>query len=38
MLQIVFWVSLESFNEEVGVHGLGSMTFGLVVEKFLNIE
>jgi hypothetical protein len=21
-----------------GVHGLGSMTFGLAVEKFLNIE
>ncbi len=21
-----------------GVHGLGSMTFGLVVQKFLNIE
>jgi hypothetical protein len=37
MLQIVFLVSLES-SQQGGVHGLGSMTFGLVVEKFLNIE
>jgi hypothetical protein len=37
MLQIVFLVSLESFQQE-GVHGLGSMTFGLVMQKFLNIE
>jgi len=37
MLQIVFLVSLESSQLE-GVHGLGSMMFGLVVQKFLNIE
>ncbi len=37
MLQIVFLVSLESFQRE-GVHGLGSMMFGLAVQKFLNIE
>jgi hypothetical protein len=37
MLQIVFLVSLESFPQQ-GVHGLGSMTFGLAVQKFLNIE
>ncbi len=37
MLQIVFLVSLESSRG--GVHGLGrSMTFGLAVKKFLNIE
>jgi hypothetical protein len=24
--------------DEGGVHGLGSMAFGLVVQKFLNIE
>jgi hypothetical protein len=34
MLQIM--VSLESSRG--GVHGLGSMTFGLAVQKFLNIE
>jgi hypothetical protein len=34
MLQIMFLVSLESSQQE-GVHGLGSMTFGLVVQKFL---
>jgi hypothetical protein len=34
MLQIVFLVSLESSQQEE-VHGLGSMTFGLVVQKFL---
>jgi hypothetical protein len=40
MLQIVFLVSLESSGGEGGggVHGLGSMTFGLVVQKFLNIK
>jgi hypothetical protein len=40
MLQIMFLVYSESFNKEQqgGVHGLGSMTFGLVVQKFLNIE
>jgi hypothetical protein len=37
MLQIAFLVSLES-SQWGGVHGLGSMTFGLVVQKFLNIE
>jgi len=37
MLHIVFLVSLESFQRG-GVHGLGSMTFELVVQKFLNIE
>jgi hypothetical protein len=37
MLQIVFLVSLESYWQE-GMHGLGSMTFGLAVQKFLNIE
>ncbi len=37
MLQIVFLVSLES-SQRGGVHGLGFMTFGLVVQKFLNIE
>ncbi len=25
-------------EEEKGVHGLGCMVFGLVVQKFLNIE
>jgi hypothetical protein len=34
MLQIMFLVSLESFQQE-GVHGLGFMTFGLAVQKFL---
>jgi hypothetical protein len=33
----VLSVSLES-SRWGGVHGLGSMTFGLVVQKFLNIE
>jgi hypothetical protein len=37
MLRIVFFVSLESSQQE-GVHGLGSMMFGLVVQKFLNVE
>jgi hypothetical protein len=37
MLQIVFLVSLES-SRQGGVHGLGSMTFGLAVQKFLKIE
>jgi len=37
MLQIVLLVSLESSGWG-RVHGLGSMTFGLVVQKFLNIE
>jgi hypothetical protein len=34
MLQIVFLVS----SRQGGVHGLGSMTFGLAVQKFFNIE
>jgi hypothetical protein len=37
MLQIMFLVSLES-SQQGGVHALGSMMFGLVVQKFLNIE
>jgi hypothetical protein len=37
MLQIAFLVSLES-SRRGGVHGLGSMAFGLMVQKFLNIE
>jgi hypothetical protein len=37
LLQIVFLVSLESSGQG-GMHGLGSMTFGLAVQKFLNIE
>jgi len=37
MLQIVFLVSLES-PQQGGVHGLGSMTFGLAMQKFLSIE
>jgi hypothetical protein len=38
MLEIMFLVSLES-SQRGGVHGLGwFMMFGLVVQKFLNIE
>jgi len=38
MLEItLFLVSLES-SRQGGVHGLGSMAFGLAVQKFLNIE
>ncbi len=37
MLQIACLVSLES-SRGGGVDGLGSMTFGLVVQKFFNIE
>jgi hypothetical protein len=37
MLQIVFSVSLESSGRG-WVHGVGSITFGLAVQKFLNIE
>jgi hypothetical protein len=33
----IFLVFLES-SQRRGVHGLGSMAFGLVVQKFLNIE
>jgi hypothetical protein len=42
MLQVVFFlvVFLESLkiSRRGGVHGLVSMMFGLVVQKFLNIE
>jgi hypothetical protein len=37
MLQIMFLVFFES-SRQVGMRGLGSMVFGLVVQKFLNIE
>jgi hypothetical protein len=37
MLQIMFPVILES-SRQGGVHGLGSVMFGLAVQKFLNIE
>jgi hypothetical protein len=37
ILQIAFLVSLES-SWAGGVHQLGSMTFGLAAQKFLNIE
>jgi hypothetical protein len=37
MFQIMFLVSLES-SQQGGVHGLGSMMFGLPVQNFLNIE
>jgi hypothetical protein len=37
MLQITFLISLES-TQQGGVHQLGFMTFGLAVQKFLNIE
>jgi hypothetical protein len=37
MLQIAFLVSLES-SQGKWVHRLGFMVFGLVVQKFLNIE
>jgi len=37
MFQIMFLVSLEN-SWRGGVHGLGSMMFGLAMQKFLNIE
>jgi hypothetical protein len=37
MFEIVFLVSLEN-SQQGGVHGLGSVTFGLAMQKFLNIE
>jgi hypothetical protein len=37
MLQILFMMFLE-ISQWKGVHGLNSMMFGLVVQKFLNIE
>jgi len=37
MLQIMLLVSLES-SQQGGVHGVGSMMFGLAMQKFLNIE
>jgi hypothetical protein len=38
MLQIVFFVSLESSPRWGGVYQLGFMVFGLALQKFLNIE
>jgi hypothetical protein len=38
MLQIVFLISSESSGGGGWVHPLGFMMFGLVVQKFLNIE
>ncbi len=32
-----FLLNLES-SRQGGVHGLGSMTFGLAMQKFLNVE
>jgi hypothetical protein len=37
MLHVTFFVSLES-SEGGRVHQLGSMMFGLAMQKFLNIE
>jgi hypothetical protein len=37
MLQIMFLMSFES-SPQGGGDGLGSMMFGLVMQKFLNIE
>jgi hypothetical protein len=37
MLQIMFLMVSGKLSMR-RVHGLGSMTFGLVVQKFLNIE
>jgi hypothetical protein len=37
MLHIMFLVSWES-SQQGGVHGLGSMTFGLALQKFWNIK
>jgi hypothetical protein len=37
MLHLMFLLSLES-SQQGWVHGLGSMTFGLAKQKFLNIE
>jgi hypothetical protein len=37
MFQIMFLMFLES-SRQGGVHGLGSMMFGVVMQKFLNIE
>jgi protein-tyrosine-phosphatase len=34
MPQIMFSLSLESSQQRGGVHGIGSMTFGLAVQKF----
>ncbi len=39
MLQNVFLMSLgEALDKEGWVHGLGSVMFGLAVQKFLNID
>jgi hypothetical protein len=37
MLQMVFLMSLENYGQG-GWIGFGFMTFGLVVQKFFNIE
>jgi hypothetical protein len=37
MLQIMLLVFLES-SQQGWLHGLGSMMFGFVVQKFLNVE
>jgi L-asparagine transporter-like permease len=37
MLEMVFLMALES-SQQAGVYGLGSMMFGIVVQKFLCIE
>ncbi len=34
---MVYLMSLES-SQQGGVYGLGSMMFGIAVQKFLNIE
>ncbi len=38
LLQNVFLMSLGEALDKEGWHGLGSVMFGLVVQKFLNIE
>jgi hypothetical protein len=32
------WCLWKALDDQEGVHGLGSTTFGLSVQKFLNIE
>jgi hypothetical protein len=36
MLQMVFLASFGKLSTTEGVHGVGSMTFGLVVQKVLD--
>jgi hypothetical protein len=38
MLLIMLLVVFGKLSTRTGVHGLGSMAFGLEVQKFLNIE